>query len=74
MQISNCFVIACNIRRKKQRGGFLPILGTLAKSLLLPSTGSIVGEILKGLGSKIFDCGTRSLRRRRQRPRRITYA
>ena len=33
--------------RKKQRSGFLPILGTLAKPFLVWVAGAIGGEILK---------------------------
>lgn len=38
--------------RKKQKGGFLHILGTLARPLLVSGTGAINGEVLKGLGKK----------------------
>ena len=40
--------------RKIQKGGFLPILGTLAKPLLVSAAGAIGGEVLKGIGQKIF--------------------
>ena len=33
--------------KKKQRSGFLPILGTLAKPFLVWAAGTIGGEILK---------------------------
>ena len=32
--------------RKKQKGGFLPILGTLAKPLLISAATAVGGEIL----------------------------
>ena len=37
---------------KKQKGGFLPLLGTLARPVLISAAGSISGEVLKGLGKK----------------------
>ena len=43
--------------RKKQKVGFLPILVSLAKPLLISAAGIVGGEILKGLGSKIFGRG-----------------
>ena len=39
--------------RKKQKGGFLPILGALARPLLESAAGLVGGEVLKGLGKKI---------------------
>ena len=35
--------------RKRQKGGFLPILGTLAKPLLASAAGVIGGKVLKGI-------------------------
>ena len=55
--------------RQKQNGGFLPILGTLAKPLLVSATGTVGGVILKGLGSKVFGGGKRRRSRKRRRPR-----
>ena len=43
--------------RKKQKVGFLPILVSLAKPLLISAAGIVGGEILKWLGSKIFGRG-----------------
>ena len=40
--------------RKKQKGGFLPILGALAKPLLVSAAGAVGGEVLKGLGKNVF--------------------
>ena len=38
--------------RKRQKGCFLPILGTLAKPLLVSASGVIDGEVLKEIGKK----------------------
>ena len=38
--------------RKRQKGGFLPIFGTLAKPILVSTVGAVVGEVLKGIGKK----------------------
>ena len=40
--------------RKKQKREFLPILGSLAKLLLISAAGAVGGKISKGLVSKIF--------------------
>ena len=40
--------------RKKQRGGFLPILGALAKPLLVSAAGAVCGEVLNRLGKKFW--------------------
>ena len=62
-------------RKKKQKRGFLPILGSLVKPLLVSAASVVGGEILKGLGSKIFGRGKRrSKRRKRRRIRRLSYA
>ena len=55
--------------RQKQKGGFLPILGTLAKPLLVSAAGAVGRVILKGLGSKTFGGGKRRRSRKRRRPR-----
>ena len=60
--------------REKQKGGFLPILGSLAKPLLESGAGTVGGEILKGLESKIFIRGKRRSKRRKRRIRRLSYA
>ena len=39
---------------KKQKGGFLPILGTLARHLLVSAAAAIGEEVLKGLGKIIW--------------------
>ena len=59
--------------RKKQKGGFLPILGSLAKPLLVSAAGAIGWGILKGVGSKIFRRGKR-ISKRRRRIGRLSYA
>ena len=38
--------------RKRQKGGCLPILETLAKPLLVSAAGAIGGEVLKGTRKK----------------------
>ena len=40
--------------RKKQKGGFSPILRALARPLLVPPTSAVDGEVLKGLGKNNF--------------------
>ena len=40
--------------RKKQKGGFLPIFGALARPLLVSAAGAVGGDVLKELG-KNFD-------------------
>ena len=40
--------------RKRQKEGFLPILRTIAKTLLVSAAGALGGEVLKGIGKKIF--------------------
>ena len=42
---------------KKQKGDFLPILGALARPLLVSAAGAVGGEVLKGLGKKFFGGG-----------------
>ena len=39
--------------RKKQKGGFLHILGALSRYLLVSAAGTVDGEVLKGLGTII---------------------
>ena len=39
--------------RKRQKGGFLPIFGAIAKPLLVSAAGAIGGEVLKGI-EKIY--------------------
>ena len=68
--------------RKKQKGGFLPILGALARPLLVSVAGAVGGEILKRLGKQNFFWGgggggwgrKRRSRRRRQMIKRFNYA
>ena len=60
--------------REKQKGGFLPILVSLAKPLLISADDEVGGEILKGLRSKIFGRGKRRSKRRLSRIRRLSYA
>ena len=40
--------------RKKQKRGFLLILGALARPLLVSTVGAVGGEVLKRLGKKGF--------------------
>ena len=51
--------------RKKQKGGFLHILGALSRPLLVSVAGTIDGEVLKGLGTIIG--GRRRKRKRRSK-------
>ena len=60
--------------RKKQKGGFLPILGALARPLLVSAAGAVGEEVLKGLGKKILLRRKRRSRRRRRRVKRLNYA
>ena len=63
--------------RKKQKGGFSPILRALARPLLVPPTSAVDGEVLKGLGKQIFGGGRggrkRRFRKRRQLVKRFSY-
>ena len=43
--------------RKKQKGGFLPILGALARPQLVSAAGAVGGKVLKGLRKKISEGG-----------------
>ena len=40
--------------RKRQKWGFSPILGTLAKQLLVSVAGAIGGKVLKGIEKNIY--------------------
>ena len=40
--------------KKKKKEGFLPILGALARPLLVPAAVAVRGEVLKRLGKKNF--------------------
>ena len=40
--------------KKRQKGGFLPIFGTVAKPLLVSAAGAIGCDVLKRIGKKIF--------------------
>ena len=60
--------------RKKHKGGFLPIIGALARPLLVSAAGAVGGEVLKGLGKKILGERKRIYRRRRRRVKRFSYA
>ena len=57
--------------RKRQKGGFLPIFGTLAKPILVSTAGAVVGEVLKGIGKKKIG---RKQRRQKRRTKRYRYA
>ena len=60
--------------RKEQKGGCLSILGALARHLLVSKAGVVGGEVLKGLGKKIWWGRKRRSRRRRQRVKMFSYA
>ena len=51
------------MEEKKKKEEFLPILGSLVKPLLISAAGAVVGDILKGIISKIFGRGKRRSRR-----------
>ena len=51
--------------RKIQKGGFVSILGTIARPFLVSVAGAIGGEVLKGIGNKIF--GGKSVVKREER-------
>lgn len=55
--------------RKKQREGFLPLLGTLARPILLFPRGSIGSKLLEGARKKLF--GGRKRRRTRRIRRKL---
>ena len=57
--------------RNIQKGGFLPILGTLAKPLLVSAASAIGGKVLKGIRQKIF-WGKK--RRHKRKTKRYRYA
>ena len=42
------------VGRKRQKGGFLPIFGEIAKPLLVSARGTTDGEVLKGIEKKYF--------------------
>ena len=50
--------------KEKQKGGFLPILSTLAKPILLSVAGSIESKLLQGVDKKNF--GSRKRRYRQK--------
>ena len=41
-------------KKKKKKGGFLPILWALARTLLVSAAGAVGGEVLKGLYENLF--------------------
>ena len=62
---------------KKQKGGFLPSLGALARPLLVSAGGDVGREVLKGLANKFlggWGFGGRGSGRRRQRVKMFNYA
>ena len=62
-------------KKKKTKRGILPIIASLAEPMLVSVAGAVGGEMLKGLGSKIFRRRKRrSKRRRKRRIRRLCYA
>ena len=58
--------------RKKQKGSFLVILGAFARLLLVSAASTVGGEVLKGLGKRIWggEGGRDGRRKRRSRRRR----
>ena len=40
--------------RKKQKGDFLPLLGTVARPIFISAVGYIGGGILKGFGKNVW--------------------
>ena len=56
--------------RKKQKGVFLPILGTLARRLLVSAAGT-VGEVLKGLGKKNFKGEKMKIYKKRMKDKKV---
>ena len=52
--------------RKRQKGGFLPIFGTLAKPILVSTAGAVVGEVLKGIGKKNWEKTTPSKKKNKK--------
>lgn len=58
--------------RKKQKGGFLPIIGKIARPLLVSVAGAISSKLLEGVGRKIF--GGRKKRWISRRWKHLTYA
>ena len=61
-------------KKKNKKEGFLPVLESLAKPLLISAAGTAGGEILKGLGSKILGKRKRRSKRTRRRIKRLSYA
>ena len=59
--------------RKKQRGGFSPLWGTIARPLLVCAAGAVGSKLLESVGKKIFRDRKR-IRRGRRRIIRIGYA
>ena len=51
---------------KKQKGRFLHIFGSLVKPLLTSAAVPIGGEILKGLGKKIFGGGKKKIEKKKK--------
>ena len=60
--------------RKKQKGDFSPIVGALARALLVSVADAVGGEVLKRLGRNIFGGRKRRFRRRTRRVKRFSYA
>ena len=63
-------------KRKRQRGVFLPLLGTLAKRLLESAVRTVGSKLLEKLYKKSLDFGGRKGPRKtyRWRRKRISYA
>ena len=60
--------------RKNHKGGFLPILGALARALLISAAGVVGQEVLKGLGKNLGGGGGGERRSRRRRVEMFNYA
>ena len=60
--------------RKKQKGGFLPILETIAKPFLVSAAGGIGSKPLEVAGKKIFGGKIKRVRRVKRKRKRLRYA
>ena len=60
--------------RKKQKGGFLRILETIAKPFLVSAAGGIGSKPLEVAGKKIFGGKRKRVRRVKRKRKRLRYA
>lgn len=64
-----------NLRgRKKQKGGFLLILETIAKPFSVSAAGGIGSKLFEGVGKKIFSGKRKRVRRVRRKRKHLRYA